>query len=113
MSYPVDGKIIRTYSEGKNNGIDIAADAGSPVVAATAGKVAAITEDAKTGAKIIVIRHPDNVMTVYYNVAEVAVSKNTSVSRGSKIALVPKKDSYVHFEVRQGFDSVDPMPFLE
>jgi LysM repeat protein len=34
MSYPVSGKVIRPYSKGKNNGIDIAADAGTPVTAA-------------------------------------------------------------------------------
>ncbi len=113
MAYPVKGKIIRSYAKGKNNGIDIAAASGSPVSAAAGGKVAAITEDAETGAKIVVIRHPDNLMTVYYNVSDVAVSKGSTVSRGGKIASVPSSDSYVHFEVRKGFDSVDPMPFLQ
>jgi murein DD-endopeptidase MepM/ murein hydrolase activator NlpD len=114
MGYPVDGKIIRAYSKGKNNGIDIAADAGAAVKAAADGKIAAITQDAESGAKIVVIRHPDNIMTVYYNVADIKVAKDGSVKRGAHIASVPKGDSYVHFEVvRNGFDSVDPMPFLK
>lgn len=112
MSYPVNGKIIRAYSKGKNNGIDISGTAGGPVVAATEGTVAAITTDADD-VKIVVVRHANNIMTVYYNVDNIAVSKGTAVKRGQKIAQLPAKDSYVHFEVRKGFDSVDPMPYLK
>ena len=112
MSYPVNGKIIRTFSKGKNNGIDISAPAGSPVKAASSGTVAAITTDADD-VTIVVLRHADNVMTVYYNVADVAVAKGAKVSRNQSIAKVPGEKNFVHFEVRKGFDIVDPMPFLE
>ncbi|MDC0737411.1 peptidoglycan DD-metalloendopeptidase family protein [Cognatishimia sp. SS12] len=112
MGYPVDGKIIRAYSKGKNNGIDISAPAGSSVKSAADGTVAAITTDADD-VTIVVVRHPGNIMTVYYNVDGVTVAKGSSVKRGQKIAAVPGKDSYVHFEVRKGFDSVDPMPYLQ
>ncbi|MBR9844205.1 MAG: LysM peptidoglycan-binding domain-containing M23 family metallopeptidase [Rhodobacteraceae bacterium] len=112
MGYPVDGKIIRPYERGKNNGIDIAAAAGTPVKAARDGKVAAITTDADN-VRIVVVRHDGNLMTVYYNVEDVKVAKDTSVKRGQAIAAIPAKDSFVHFEVRKGFDSVDPMPYLK
>ena len=112
MDYPVDGSIIRPYSKGKNNGVDISAPAGSPVVASAKGKVAAITTDADN-VKIVVIRHDNNLMTVYYNVDAVSVSKGASVKRGQSIAKVPSGDNFVHFEVRKGFDSVDPMPYLQ
>lgn len=111
MSYPVSGKIIRPYSKGKNNGVDISATAGSPVQAASNGKVAAITTDADD-VKIVVVRHDGNLMTVYYNVDQVNVSKGDTVKRGQTLAKVPAKDNFVHFEVRKGFDSVDPMPYL-
>ncbi|MEQ9693611.1 LysM peptidoglycan-binding domain-containing M23 family metallopeptidase [Shimia sp. SDUM112013] len=112
MGYPVDGKIIRPYSKGKNNGIDIAAPAGTAVKAAADGKVAAITTDADN-IQILVLRHADNLMTVYYNVDGVKVAKGASVKRGQGIAEVPAKESFVHFEVRKGFDSVDPTPYLK
>ena len=112
MSFPVNGKIIRTYAKGKNNGIDMSASAGTPVVAAADGTVAAITTDAD-GVKIVVVRHPDNLMTVYYNVDNISVSKGATVKRNAKLAQIPSKDSFVHFEVRKGFDSVDPMPYLQ
>ncbi|MFY0595968.1 MAG: peptidoglycan DD-metalloendopeptidase family protein [Cognatishimia sp.] len=112
MSFPVNGKIIRTYAKGKNNGIDMSASAGTPVVAAADGTVAAITTDAD-GVKILVVRHADNIMTVYYNVDTISVAKGAKVKRNAKIAQIPAKDNFVHFEVRKGFDSIDPMPFLQ
>ena len=110
---PVDGTIIRGYSKGRNEGINIKAPAGTAVKAADAGTVAAITKSAE-GVPIVVVRHADNLLTVYANVADVSVAKGDSVSRGQSIAkLRGGNDNYVHFEVRQGFDSVDPAPFLD
>jgi murein DD-endopeptidase MepM/ murein hydrolase activator NlpD len=109
---PVNGTIIREYSKGKNEGINIKAAPGTPVKAADAGTVAAITKSAD-GIPIVVVRHPDNLLTVYANVADVSVAKGDAVSRGQSIAkLRSGDDSFVHFEVRKGFDSVDPNPFL-
>ncbi|NRB19246.1 MAG: peptidoglycan DD-metalloendopeptidase family protein [Rhodobacteraceae bacterium] len=113
MSYPVQGKIIRAYSKGKNDGIDIAAAAGAPVQAARSGTVAAITADSNK-VPIIVIRHDDKLLTVYANVDNIAISKGDRVTRGQTIATLRSgDDAYVHFEVRDGFDSVDPLPYLQ
>ena len=113
MLFPVSGSIIREYSKGKNDGINIKAAAGADVKAAEAGTVAAITKSAD-GVPIIVIRHEPELLTVYANVTEVSVDKGTRVTRGQSIAkLRDGNDAYVHFEVRKGFDSVDPMPYLQ
>lgn len=110
---PVQGTIIRGYSKGRNEGLNIKADPGTPVKAADAGTVAAITQSAE-GVPIVVLRHADNILTVYANVTDVSVEKGASVSRGQAIAkLRDGNESYVHFEVRDGFDSVDPTQFLE
>lgn len=113
MAMPVKGKIVRTYSKGRNEGIDIAGPAGSAVNAAADGSVAALTSDAD-GVPIIVVRHDAKLLTVYANVDKIAVKKGDKVKRGQKIAQLRGGESaYVHFEVRDGFDSVDPMPYLE
>ncbi len=112
MGMPVRGDIIRDYQKGKNDGIDIAAAPGTPVRAAAAGTVAAITEDTN-GVPIIVVKHPDNLLTVYSNVGNVTVAKGDSVGRGDKLAEIRSDGTAaVHFEVREGFDSVDPSPYL-
>ena len=114
MALPVQGSIVRGYSKGRNEGIDIKAAPGTPVKAATGGTVAAITKSAE-GVPIVVIRHKGNLLTVYANVDNVTVKKGDSVQRGQSIASLRGTDdtAYVHFEVRDGFDSVDPNPFFE
>lgn len=59
------------------------------------------------------IRHEPELLTVYANVTDVVVEKGARVNRGDAIAkLRSGNDAFVHFEVRRGFDSVDPMPYL-
>lgn len=112
MSFPVQGSIIREYAKGRNDGIDIGASVGTTVKAAASGQVAAITRNTD-GINILVIRHPDNLLTVYTHVDNISVGKGDAVSRGQSIAKVADFDpARVHFEVRKGFDSVDPMDYL-
>lgn len=112
FAMPVQGTIIRDYQKGRNDGLDIQAPSGTAIVAAEAGTVAAITESADQ-IPIIVIRHPDNLLTVYANVEGAVVAKDARVTRGQKIAQIRSGASnYLHFEVRKGFDSVDPTPYL-
>ncbi|SPH17364.1 Murein hydrolase activator NlpD [Defluviimonas aquaemixtae] len=113
LGMPVQGKIIRTYQKKKNEGIDIAAGAGTAVAAAGDGTVAAITKDTDQ-VPILVVRHDGNLLTVYANIDDIAVAKGAKVKRGQSIAKVRNGDpAFLHFEVRQGFDSVDPMPYLQ
>jgi murein DD-endopeptidase MepM/ murein hydrolase activator NlpD len=113
FAMPVDGKIIRGYVKKKNDGIDIAAAAGTAVKAAADGTVAAVTKDTE-GTPIVVIRHADNILTVYAGVDGVALAKGAKVKRGQKIATVRAgSPAFLHFEVRKGVDSVDPMPYLQ
>lgn len=113
MLMPVQGSIIRPYAKGRNDGIDISAAAGTTVKAAADGTVAAITTDtAQT--PIIVVRHADNLLTVYAGVDAITVKKGDTVSRGQSIAKVRAgTPSFLHFEVRRGVDSTDPVAFLQ
>ncbi|WP_170383042.1 LysM peptidoglycan-binding domain-containing M23 family metallopeptidase [Ruegeria atlantica] len=113
LGLPVTGTIIRTYEKGKNEGIDIAAAPGAAVKAAEAGTVAAITADADQ-VPIIVVKHNSDLLTVYANVDKATVKKGDRVRRGEQIASLRSGDNaYVHFEVRKGFESVDPEPYLK
>lgn len=109
---PVAGPIIRPYTKGKNEGIDISAAAGTAVRAAAAGEVAAITRDTDQ-VPILVLRHDNGLLTVYANIDKIAVKKGDKIKRGQNIAVVRASDpAFVHFEVRKGFESVDPEPYL-
>ncbi|MBL4810793.1 MAG: M23 family metallopeptidase, partial [Rhodobacteraceae bacterium] len=112
LIYPVQGTIIRAYAAGRNDGIDIASDAQTPVKAAAAGVVAAITTNTD-GIQIVVIRHSDNLLTVYTHLEALTVTRDDTVSQGQVIGQVlAGNPSYLHFEVRRGMDSADPADFL-
>ncbi|WP_424966901.1 LysM peptidoglycan-binding domain-containing protein [Dinoroseobacter sp. S375] len=112
FAFPVAGRIIRDYDKGKNDGIGIAANPGTPVVAAGDGEVAAITRDTDQ-VPILVLRHPGNLLTVYANVGDIAVEKGDTIKRGQQVAAVaPGDPSFLHFEIREGIESVDPVPYL-
>ncbi len=112
FAYPVNGKIIRDYVKNKTDGIDISAPEGSPVVAAETGVVAAITADTQ-GVPIIVLKHEGNLLTVYAGLGDISVKEKEKVSRSQMIGSIRSGDpSFLHFEVRRGFESIDPMEFF-
>jgi murein DD-endopeptidase MepM/ murein hydrolase activator NlpD len=109
---PVDGKIIRGFAKGKNEGIDIAAAPGTAVRAAASGEVAAVTKDTE-GVPILVLRHAGNTLSVYAGIDGVKVAKGASVSQGQTIATVRNANpAFLHFEVRKGVEAIDPMTLL-
>ena len=112
MAYPIEGLVIREYSKNKNDGIDFTAQAGTRVVAADAGVVATVTEDTNQIA-IVVLKHPKNILTVYANLTNIQVSTNQNILRGEVIGEIPEGDPpYLHFEIREGFESIDPLEYL-
>jgi len=112
LAMPVQGSIIREYAPGRNEGIDIGVSAGTTVRAADSGTIAAVTTDTN-GVAIVVVKHPDNLLTVYTNLENLTVAKNDTVSRGGALGSVRAGDpTFVHFEVRRGLQSVDPADFL-
>ncbi|UWQ95027.1 peptidoglycan DD-metalloendopeptidase family protein [Rhodobacteraceae bacterium M385] len=108
---PVSGSIVRGYGSG-NEGIDIGASAGTAVQAAADGTVAAITQDTDQ-VPILVIRHSGGLLTVYANIQNIAVSRGDRISQGQTVAQVGGGDpAFLHFEVRRGFEAVDPAEYL-
>lgn len=110
---PADGSITRGYKKGVNDGIDIGAAAGSPVKAAAAGVVAAVTKD-PAGDIILVLKHSGGLLTVYTGIDSVSVAQGAQVTRGQSIARIAAGNpAELHFEVRQGVESVDPVTYLQ
>jgi len=113
FTYPVYGEIIRAYLKNKNDGIDISAPEGTPVVAAETGKVAAITSITQNPS-IIVLKHEGLLLTVYAGMKDIIVKEGEQVFRGQTIGKIGSGNpSFLHFEVRRGFESFDPMSFLK
>ncbi len=120
MRRPVDGPIAVGFNKGtgpaRNDGIDFAAPAGAPVVAAADGEVALVSESLGGLGTIVLVRHPNEILTVYGRIDQVAVQRGDIVQAGQQIGVVSDAaapaEPRMHFEVRRGSESLDPSLFL-
>ncbi len=114
MVKPVSGSVLRSFSKksGGNEGIDYAAATGTTVKAAASGTVALISKSVGD-TTIVLLRHPNNLYTVYSNITNVALKKGQKVNAGEPVGIVAGgSPPFVHFEVRKGTEAVDPTPYL-
>lgn len=117
MRAPVEGKIIKPYSaapgRAKNDGVDYQTAKGAVVRATAAGEVALVSPSVGLG-QIVLIRHPDNIITVYGRLAsDIKVEKGQRVKAGQIIGSVEDgSPPTLHFEIRRGTQAIDPTPFL-
>ena len=103
-----------------HNGIDIAAEAGTPVLAAADGTVYTTYEDDTMGSTVV-IHHTDGYVTVYSSLdSSLLVSPGDVVTMGQQIGVVGNTallesaiGDHVHFSVSCNDKSVDPATFLE
>ena len=102
-----------------HNGVDIAGEVGTPVVAAADGQVTAVYEDDTLG-HTVVIRHTGGYETQYSSLAEgVPVHAGDTVTLGQTIgqvgdtALVESTlGTHVHFRVTHNTQPMNPADFL-
>lgn len=117
---PVKGPVAIGFNKGagpsRNDGVDFAAKAGAKVVAAADGQVALVSQSLSGLGTIVLVRHPNEYLTVYGRIDGVLVNKGDNVRRGQQIGIVSNAaapaEPRMHFEVRRGAESLDPMTFL-
>ncbi|MBI2623670.1 MAG: peptidoglycan DD-metalloendopeptidase family protein [Candidatus Liptonbacteria bacterium] len=97
-----------TYRSKWHNGIDIGGPLGTPILAAEDGEVVAVGNQDRycpkaAYGKFIVVKHPNNLVTLYAHLSRQAVAKGDSVTRGQVIGYMGKTGwatgSHVHFTV--------------
>ncbi|MBR1561116.1 MAG: M23 family metallopeptidase [Clostridia bacterium] len=104
---PVDGPLAHAWSETQPWVMFNCAD-GTPVVAAAAGTVTAVSPMSE-GTVGVLVDHGEGVETLYAHLTEASVSPGDAVARGQ--ALGTGGDG-VYFEYRQGGESLDPAAAL-
>ena len=114
-SWPVAGKVIGSYAEGTNKGIDISGKTGQPVVAAASGKVTLVSSALRGYGNLVVVKHNTTYLSVYAHNSKILVKEGDSVTKGQQIAEVGSSDAgqpQLHFEIRRQGKPVDPAQFL-
>ena len=129
--FPTSGQVINDFSDGElvysetlgvwetHNGIDIAADEGTDVVAMTGGVVLDVWEDTLWG-YCVSIDHQNTVVSYYYGLGnEIAVVAGDTVDSGDIIGVVGKTasaeivlPSHIHFALKRNGEWIDPVQFV-
>lgn len=98
-----------------HSGIDMAAPAGSKILAAYDGVVVAADYNWSMG-NYIMISHGDGLYTIYMHASKLFVKKDDIVARGDHIAAVGttgrSTGNHLHFGVRLNGAYVSPWPYL-
>ncbi len=96
-----------------HEGVDLAAPAGTPVMAAASGRVIFVGRMRGYG-KIVIVKHPDRYVTVYAHDSTNYVREGQFVSQGQMIGRVGRTGhttgANLHFEIR--YDNVARNPLL-
>ena len=113
--WPSDGRIIATFDEGKNKGIDIAGRPGQQVMAAGAGKVMYAGSGIRGYGNLVIVKHSNSLLSAYAHNRSILVKEGQNVAKGQAIAEMGNSDAdtvKLHFEIRQQGKPVDPSKFL-
>ena len=101
---------------GQHNGSDIKAPTGTPIHAMNAGRVVLSDYLPALRGNCIVIDHGCNVFSVYMHMSKRDLKAGDMVSKGETIGEVGATGfvtgPHLHFEVRVGWEPVDPMKVI-
>ena len=121
--WPVYGPISEYYGAPRGAGtyhagldIDQTFNYGGPVAAAAPGQVVLATTDGYGYGSYVVIRHDNGYETLYAHLSAIYVSQGQYVSQGEIIGAIGSTGyatgPHLHFEVRVGGATVDPLNYL-
>lgn len=121
FAMPVKGEVISKFGQHymgkKNNGINIAASAGSDVKAVADGVVIFSGEDPKFGNLIIIKHDSGDLFSAYAHMSDLKLHLQDKVTKSQVIGHVGQTGEaskpQLHFAIRKGKTPVDPMQYLQ
>lgn len=121
FQWPVRGKMLSGFgpkAKGlQNDGINIAAPRGTPVVAAENGVVAYAGNELRGFGNLLLLKHSNGWITAYAHNDSLLVKRGDKIKKGQKIAKIGSTGNVatpqLHFELRKGRRAVDPVKYLK
>lgn len=99
-----------------HNGIDIANQRGTPVVASMSGTVAMVGYNGNYG-RYLILRHADGFQTLYAHLDQTDLSPDDRVRQGQQVGKMGSSgystDSHLHFSIFLNGTHVDPKEYLD
>ena len=116
LQWPVPGGVITQYYSSYHKALDIAAPAGSTVIASAAGVVTWSGWKNNGGGLVVAIDHGNGIITVYNHLGAAWVAAGATVAAGQGIAAVGCTGvctgPHVHYEVIVDGVIVNPLRYL-
>jgi len=118
--WPISGRVTgsfgQTINSVLNKGINIQPSSSLDVLAARSGKVVFTDNEFAGFGRTIIIEHSEGLFTVYARNREIFVKAGDNVQKGAVIAKAGyagrDRSTYLHFEVRRGYVSQNPLFYL-
>lgn len=115
--WPANGQLIGRFVAGdpKRQGLDIAGNAGDPVLAAADGVVVYSGAGLVGYGELIIVKHSDEWLSAYAHNRRRLVGEGAQVRGGQQIAELGRSGTsrdMLHFEVRRNGKPIDPLQVL-
>lgn len=115
--WPTDGEVARGFRPDQvgGQGVDIAGMPGQDVRAAMDGTVVYSGRDLSGVGNLVILRHPDNLLSTYSHADELYVAEDDVVRAGDPIASLganENRESVLGFEIRRDGNPLNPLEFL-
>ena len=103
-------------TDAQHNGVDLIVGQGSPVLAAAAGTVSAVSNSRRGEGNTVVIKHKGGYITRYSHLREINVGQGQNVKKGQKIGTAGMSGNsyapHLHYEVRRDTSVLDPLSYI-
>ncbi|MDC8015269.1 peptidoglycan DD-metalloendopeptidase family protein [Tahibacter soli] len=115
--WPASGKVVGTFVGGDQTrqGVDIAGNAGAPVLAAADGSVVYSGNGLLGYGELIIVKHSSAFLSAYGRNRKRLVKEGDTVKAGQPIAEMGSSGTnrdMLHFEIRRNGKPVNPLEFL-
>ena len=113
--WPIQGKVLKTFSQTGGKGIDIDGKLGQKVRSAASGKIVYSGSGLKGYGNLLIIKHNYLYLSAYANNRRLLVKEGQHVKKGQVIAEVGRvggKQTSLHFEIRKNGNPVNPVKYL-
>jgi lipoprotein NlpD len=115
FGWPSGGSILQNFDETSSKGVSLGGKAGDVVRAAADGRVIFSGAGPRGYGNLIIVKHQNELLSVYAHNRSLAVKEGENVKRGQKIAELGNSGTdtpKLHFEIRQQGKPIDPLAVL-
>jgi septal ring factor EnvC (AmiA/AmiB activator) len=125
LDWPLRGEVVGRFGNEThprfgtvtfNNGIDIKATPGETIRAVAKGRVDFVSNDYGSYGEMLILNHGSGYYTLYAHCSDILVARGAEIAAGQAIARAGDsgslKGTILHFEVRKGRQSFNPLEWL-